>query len=133
MMMMITDCLMRLREYFEDCWDYGKITGLLLRLFSMCTRFFKVVYPSVIATVLKDKKAYGNKKRSLLNASNSILYTIFKSKNKSKGLLSDIKLLPQKGSYLRYMFREKGSFYHLSYYVFRGTPFDHLLTLTFTL
>ena len=23
----IADCLMRLREYFEDYWDYGKITG----------------------------------------------------------------------------------------------------------
>ena len=28
---------MRLRDYFEDYWDYGRITGLLLRLLSRCT------------------------------------------------------------------------------------------------
>ena len=44
-----TDCLMRLRDYFEDYWDYGKITGILLRLCSRCTRFFQVVYPSLLA------------------------------------------------------------------------------------
>ena len=42
----ITDCFARFRDYFEDYWDYGKITGLLLRLCSRCTRFFQVVYPS---------------------------------------------------------------------------------------